>query len=142
MNKLILGDIEVSKKEFYDGKKAIKLNSVDVDKIFVNNKIRGNNETSKVFIRYLDDISGIVKPLCIILPQRSGWIKYFEHGGKNMLFKIEDDEVYVKYNSVWNKIKELLGVKFYSETIYDDSYIKTKVKTFSDMIKTLFDGGD
>ena len=142
MNKLILGDIEVSKKEFYEGKKAIKLNSVDVDKIFVSNKIRGNNETSKVFIRYLDDISGIVKPLCNILPQRSGWIKYFENGGKNMSFKIEDGEVYVKYNSIWNKIKELLGVKFYSEPIYDDSYIKTKVKTFSDMIKTLFDGGD
>ena len=53
-----------------------------------------------------------------------------------MSFKIED----VKYNSIWNKIKELLGVKFYSEPIYDDSYIKSKVKTFSDIIKTLFDG--
>ena len=59
-----------------------------------------------------------------------------------MSLKIEDDEVYVKYNSVWNKIKEFLGVKFYSEPIYDHSYIKTKVKAFSDMIKTLFDGGD
>ena len=28
---------------------------------------------------------------------------------KNMSFKIEDDEVYVKYNQVWNEIKELLG---------------------------------
>ena len=28
----------------------------------------------------------------------SGWIKYFENGGKNMSFKIEDDEVYLKYN--------------------------------------------
>ena len=34
------------------------------------------------------------------------------------------------------------GFKFYSEPIYDDSYIKTKVKTFSDMIKTLFDGNE
>ena len=39
----------------------------------------------------------------------SGWIKYFENGGKNMSFKIEDDEMYVKYNSIWNKIKKLLG---------------------------------
>ena len=71
----------------------------------------------------------------------SGWTKYFENGGKNMSFKIEDDEVYIKYNSIWNKIKELLGgIKLYSETIYNDSYIKTKVKTFSDVIKTLFDG--
>ena len=73
----------------------------------------------------------------------SGWIKYFGNGGKNMSFKIEDDEVYVKYNSIWNKIKELLGgVKLYSEPICDDSYIKSNVKTFSDVIKTLFDGGD
>ena len=35
----------------------------------------------------------------------------------------------------------MLGdVKLYSEPIYDDSYIKTKVKTFSEVIKTLFDG--
>ena len=31
------------------------------------------------------------------------------------------------------------GIKFYSEPIYDDSYIKTKVKTFSKVVKTLFD---
>ena len=60
--------------------------------------------------------------------------------GKSMSFKIEDNSVHLKYNEIWNKTKELLGgVKFHSEPIYDDSYIKTKVKTFSDMIKTLFD---
>ena len=67
----------------------------------------------------------------------SGWIKCFENGGKNMLFKI-----YIKCNSIWKKIKELLSVKFYSEPIHDDSYIKSKFTTFSDVIKTLFDGGD
>ena len=71
------------------------------------------------------------------------WIKYFENGEKNMSFKIEDGSVYLKYNEIWNKIKELLGgVKFHSEPIYDDSYIKTKVKTFSEMIKTLFHGNE
>ena len=30
----------------------------------------------------------------------SGWIKYFENGGKNMNFLIEDDDVYVKYNNI------------------------------------------
>ena len=59
-----------------------------------------------------------------------------------MSFKIEDDNLYIRYNQIWNKIKELLGVKFYSEPIYDDSYIKTKVKTFSDIIKTLFSGDE
>ena len=143
MNKLIFGDIQVSKKEFYEGKKAIRLSLVDVDKIVVSNKIKGNNETSKFFIGYvnkhsLDDISDIVTPLCIILPQMSGWIKYFENGGKHMSFRVEDDEVYIKYNNIWNKIKELLGgIKLFSEPIYHDSYIKTKVEIFSDVIKTL-----
>ena len=57
-----------------------------------------------------------------------------------MSLKIEDDEVYIKYNEIWNKIKELLGVKFYSEPINEDKYIKTKVKTFSSVINTLFSG--
>ena len=71
----------------------------------------------------------------------SSWIKYFENGGKNVSFKIEDDKVYLKYNKIWNKIKELLGgVKLFSQPIYDDSYIKSKVKTFRDIIKTVFDG--
>ena len=82
----------------------------------------------------------IVVPLWVTLPQMSGYIKYLENGGKNMSFKIEDDEVYIKNNQIWNKIKELLGVKFYSEPIYDDKYIKTKVKTFSSAINTLFSG--
>ena len=36
----------------------------------------------------------------------------------------------------------LNGVKLSSDPIYDGSYIKTKVKTFIEVIKTLFDGGE
>ena len=58
-----------------------------------------------------------------------------------MSFKIEDESVYVKHNSIWNKIKDLLsGIKLHSEPVYDDQYIKTKVKTFSKVITTLLDG--
>ena len=77
MNRLIFGDIEVSKKEFYEGEKAVNLSEVDVNKIVVSNKIKGNNAVSKVIIVYMNDISGIVIPLCIILPQMSGWNKIF-----------------------------------------------------------------
>ena len=56
-------------------------------------------------------------------------IKYCENGGKNMCFRIEDDNMYIKYNNIWNKIKELLnGIKFSSDVIYDHKHIKTKVK--------------
>ena len=94
---IIFNDIEVSKKEFYDNKKAIPLrSSVDINSIVVSNKTKNNNETSKYFIGYLNNVDNILSPLCIILPQMSGYIKYFENGGKNMSFKIEEDQVYIK----------------------------------------------
>ena len=68
----------------------------------------------------------------------SGYIKYFDNGRKNMSFKIEDEKVYLKYTEFWNKIKKSLGIKFHSQPIYDDKYIKTKVKPFSSLINTLF----
>ena len=44
----------------------------------------------------------------------SGYIKYFENGGKNMFFVIKDDDVLDKYNETWNKIKNKLNIKFQS----------------------------
>ena len=72
----------------------------------------------------------------------SEYIKYFENGGKNMSFKIEDESVYIKYSEIWNKITGLLNVKFYSQPTYHDKYIKTKVKAFNNMIKTIFSGDE
>ena len=40
-----------------------------------------------------------------------------------------------------NTMKFGIDVKLSSEPIYDGSYIKTKVKTFSEVVKTLFDEG-
>ena len=137
MNKLVFGDIEVSKEKFCDSKIGLQLREVEVDKIVVSNQINVNDDISKVFIGYMDNN---VVPLCLLLPQMSDWIKYFKNGGKNMSFKIEDEEVYLKYNEIWNKIRKLLyGVKLSSDINYDDQYIKTKGKTFK-MVKTLFDG--
>ena len=61
--------------------------SVDVDHIVVSDKFKGNNEGFKHFVGYLQ--GGIVKPLCIILPQMSGYIKYFETGVKTSLFLLK-----------------------------------------------------
>ena len=42
----------------------------------------------------------------MILRQMSEYIKYFDSGGKNMSFKNEDDNILVKYNKIWNRIKK------------------------------------
>ena len=71
------------------------------------------------------------------MAQRSGYRKYFDDGGK-ISFKIEDESIYIRFSETWNKIKKALNTRFHSQPIYDDKYIKTKVKAFSSVINTLF----
>ena len=59
--------------------------------IVVSDKFMHSDEGFKYFIGYQE--GEIVKPLCIILPQMSGYIKYFENGGKNVSFLIKYDEM-------------------------------------------------
>ena len=107
--------------------------SVIIDQIVVSYKLKHNNEGFKYFIGYLE--GRIVKTLCIILAQMSGNIKYFENGGKNMSFLIEDDEVQEKYEKIWDVIKDKLRIKFHSEPIYENKYLKAKVREFDGVIK-------
>ena len=114
--------------------------SVNVGQIVVSDKFKHNNEDFKYFIGYQE--GEIVKPLCIILPQMNGYIKYFENGGKNMSFLIKDDEVWEKYDKIWDVIKDKLGIKFHSEPVYEYKYLKAKVREFDGVIKTNFLGND
>ena len=134
---LVFNDIEVNEKDFHASKKAILLNLVNTNNTAISYRVNQNNDTYKYFIGYSHD-DGVIKPLCVILPQMSGYSKYFENGGNNISFKTEDEDVYLKYNKIWNKIKSILNIKFHSQSIYDDKYIKTKVKTFNNSINTLF----
>ena len=59
------------------------------------------------FIGYIDN--DVFRPSFIILPQMSGFIKYFDNVGKSMPFMIQDDSTLVKYKDIWDKIKELIG---------------------------------
>ena len=63
-------------------------------------------------------------------------IKYFGNGGKNMSFMVTNDDVLDEYNEIWDKIKEKLNIKFYSTPVYDEKYIKAKVRRFDGVIKT------
>ena len=84
LKKIKFGDNEVDKKEFYLSKQAISLDSVDLDEIVVSSKWKINETTYKYLCGYLNN--DVIQPLCIILPQIHGNIKYFDDGGKNMTF--------------------------------------------------------
>ena len=123
---LVFNDTDVNKKDFYASKKAITLNLVNVNNLIISKRVKNNNDTSKYFIGY--NYEDKIRPLYIVLPQISGDIKYFENDSKNMSFKIGDEDIYLKYNEIWNKIKSMLNVKLHSRPIYDEKYIKTKVR--------------
>ena len=95
----------VIKNEFHKSKQPIDLDLVNVDQIVVSDKVKHSDACFKYFISYK-----IVKPLCIFLPKMTGYIKYFENGGKTVSFLIKDDMCLSKCNEIWDKIKETLSI--------------------------------
>ena len=81
---LKFNNVRVNKKEFHKSKEPIDLMPVNVDRVVVSDKFKHSDEGYKYFIGYQE--GEIVKPLCIISPQMSGYIKYFKSNGKTCLF--------------------------------------------------------
>ena len=135
---LKIDNIRVNKKEFHKSKQSINLelvNQIDqivtsVDQIVISDKFKHSDDGFKYFICYKE--GEIVKPLWIILPQMSGYIKYFENVGKNMSFMIKNDDVLNKYNEIRDKIKEKFNIKFHSTPVYNEKHIKAKVREFDE----------
>ena len=86
---LQFNNIILKKKNIHRPTEPVDLLSVDLEQIVVSHKFKHNGEGFKYFIGYLKD--EVPKPFCIILPQISGYIKYFENGSKNISFLIKDD---------------------------------------------------
>ena len=122
LKKIKFGDKEVGEKEFYSSKQAISLDSVDLNKIVVSNKWKIKKTTCKYLCGYLNN--DVIQPLCVILPQMHGYIKYFDDGGKNMTF-ITDNE-------------KLLKLKFAANPVRDDKYLVAKLKIFNKINRATF----
>ena len=134
--KIKFGDKEVDKREFYSSKEAISLDSVDLNKTVVSNKWKINDTAYKYLCGYLNNDT--IQPLCVILPQMNGYIKYFDDGGKNMSFVMDDEEIYEKYNEIWEVVRKLLKLKLTVGPVRDDKYIIAKLTIFNRINRTTF----
>ena len=56
----------------------------------------------------------------------------------NMSFLIKDDELLEKYNEIWEKVKNNLKKEFDSEPVYNEKYLKAKMKSYNEKINTNF----
>ena len=98
----------------------------------MSSKWKISDTTYKYLCGYLN--KDVIQPLCVILPQMNGNIKYFDDGGKNMSFVTDDEEIYEKYNEIWEVVRKLLKVKF----TVDDKYIIAKLKIFNGTNRATF----
>ena len=85
------------------------------------------------FIGYKN--GGTIKPLCIILADLLNILKTTK---KVKTFLAGDDDVILKYNKIWKKLKRLLSAEFDSHPVYDEKCIKTRVKIYEGKIITKF----
>ena len=70
-----------------------------------------------------------------------GYVKCF-YSNKTMSFKVIDNKLLKKYTQIWERVSNLVNMKFDSEALYgdNDKYIKTKIKSYGNKINTNFQG--
>ena len=95
-------------------------------------------------IRYLDKV---IRPLALVLLEMSGYVKTFkvedgdtDRNDKLMSLSINDDKLFKKYKTVWTKIEVMLNIKLNALLVYDDRYIKTKMRAYGDKACANFRG--
>ena len=133
-------DKKINKHNFYKNKKLFKIEDIDINNILVSKKESyGTKNSLKYFIGYNDD--DVIRPLCTRLPQMIDYGKCFD-SNKRMSFKVSDNKLLKKYNKIWERVSNLLSMKFDSEPVYgdNDKYIKTRIKLYGDKINTNFQG--
>ena len=57
---------------------------------------------------------------------------------KYMSLFIKDDELLEKHNEIWEKVKNIIKKEFDTELVYNEKYLKTKIKSYNGKINTNF----
>ena len=132
---LRFGKAKVAKEDFFGAKEPIKI---------VISKLVKRKNNSKYLIGYLDEV---IRPSILILPKMSGYVKRFKDkgGDKNKCNKLislhkDDEKLLEKYKTIWTKAEYLKNIELNALPVYDDRYIKTKIRTYGDKIYTNFHG--
>ena len=137
MEKTIIkfGDIKIQKQKFHQHKRPVSIKNVDVNKIVLSNKVSFGKKRFKYVTGYKD--AKKTKPLCIFLPKMSAYRKNFNET-KYMSFSIKDDKLLEKYNEIWEKVKNIIRKEFDSEAVYNEKYLKARIKSYKGKFNTNF----
>ena len=115
------------------------MEDVHIEKVLGTNKISfGEKKNYEYFIDYSRN-GNKAKPLNIILPKTSTYVKSYNGQTKWMYFLIEDDDLLEKYNTIWNKVGAYIKKEFDSDSVYNQNYLKTKMKSHGDEVTDFYD---
>ena len=136
-------DKKIKKSDFYKrNKKIFNIDDIDVNEILVFKKEQyGKNNSFIYFIGYNDN--DVIRPLYLKLSKMTGYINKFDENKIIMSLMVKDKQLLKNYYKICQKIERLMIIDFNSKTTYgddadDDKYIKTKIKTYADIIITNF----
>ena len=130
-------DKKIEKSIFYRNKKIYSTDNIDVNILVSKKEPYGNKNLVKYFIGYNDN--DIIRPLCIRLPQMTGYARKFDENA-TLSFIVKNKQLLKSYTKIWETIEKLMEINFESKPVYgdDDKYIKTKIKTYAVNIITNF----
>ena len=135
---LYFGENGTIKSTFHENKSPININEVEIKEIMLSHKKLYRKDSFKYFIRYTHEGNACPSLLCVKIPQMDAYAKYFDKNNKYKIFLVNDKEVLKRYSEIWTKIKSLIKKEFNSELVYNDKYIKTKIKIYNDRVYTNF----
>ena len=75
----------------------------------------------------------------MVLPKMEGYVKNFNDGGKDKNNKlmsscIDDKKLLEKYETIWTKIEDLKNIELNASRVYNDGYIKAKIRTYGEKV--------
>ena len=132
------GENGVIKKAFHKNRKPININEVNIVEIVLSHKKSYGKDSSKYFIGYRHKGNAFPSSLCVKLPQMSAYAKYFDKNSKYINLLVNNTEILETYSEIWNEIKGLIKKESNSEPLYNDKYIKTKIKIHNNKVYTNF----
>ena len=56
-----------------------------------------------------------------------------------MYFLVEDDDLFEKYNTIWDNVSADIKKEFDSKPVYNKSFLKTKIKSHGDGVTGIYD---
>ena len=84
-----------------------------------------------------------MRAFVLTMPKLSGCVETFavndedkDRNNKLMSLRIDNEKLLKKYKVIWTNIKNFKNIELNALPVYDDRYIKPKIRTYDDKVYT------